>query len=190
MASVNKASHGANPPQGHINVAWFDAKRAKYSASSENETLRAIVREEIDALQLFYDRDVKSTAAEIARKITRPISTSPVPALGTYSDETVALITLWHVLREALVEWPSSYESDILNILSAIGQLPKSVQIHNGEATDAETGTQPLIWDTFPYFSFVWSESMPEPSTGRLSQEEYARQRVIEARLKATRVLH
>ncbi|BAE62581.1 unnamed protein product [Aspergillus oryzae RIB40] len=96
------------------------------------------------------------TAEEAAYAITRPISTSSIPVLNTYSDECIALFMLWRQIVNACEEWPASRIPDLVALLSAISKIPD--HIHRGEATDDED-EGPLGWDILPYFAAEWRDA-------------------------------
>ncbi|KAF2722597.1 hypothetical protein K431DRAFT_283736 [Polychaeton citri CBS 116435] len=172
-----------------VDASWFDTQQKRWSRA--NEAIHGFLTEEMKALQAFHDG--KATAEETAHAITRPISTSPVPSLGTYSDESVAIADLWRLLMTALMEWPSCRTPDLLELLSAIGKVPDKV--HSGEATN-DTGEEQLEWSTYPYIGMVWYganelepgqivKQSPDAATLETARTIYLRQREIDAQLIA-----
>ena len=138
--------------EGHqVPQAWFDAPLSNYRGKSES--LKSILTEEIAALQAFYLYQTSPDKA--AQAITRPISNSFIPDLGTYSDEIVALCKLWEVLVNALIEWPPSRTPDLVALLTAISNIPD--YIHRGEATNDDG--RPLTWNGLPYFTMLWRDA-------------------------------
>jgi hypothetical protein len=123
---------------------------------NNDPSLRDWLAKEVDAFKAFHDSHMN--ADEAALTMTRPISTSPVPALGSYSDEILAVCDLWHVIIAALIEWPSGRTPDIFVLLDAMAKVPG--KLHNGEAIDHDG--EKLTWARFPYFSFTWHESIGE----------------------------
>lgn len=57
---------------------------------------------QVNALEAFHD--ARMNADEAALSMTRPLSVSPVPALGDYSDEILAVCKLWRVIIAAPIE--------------------------------------------------------------------------------------
>jgi hypothetical protein len=88
--------------------------------------------------------------------MTHPLSISPVPELGTYSDQILAVCNLWRVIIAALMEWPSTLALEIFTLLDAIAKAPG--EIHRCEAVDDDDGEK-LTWAQFPYFGMIWHES-------------------------------
>lgn len=183
--------------------SWFSTQVERW-ASSKYTPINTMTKEAITTLQAFHDR--RLDAASAAQQITAPISTSPVPDLGTYSDDSAALTSFWHVLTTALVEWPRTRTDDLLALLTAIGAQPQPGGIHQGQATDPD-GKAPLTWSTWPYFGLVWygaSSRQPqqadrEGAAAELSSEDarvheaaqavYARLMELEARLVEAGIL-
>ncbi|RJE25725.1 hypothetical protein PHISCL_01913 [Aspergillus sclerotialis] len=159
-------------PEGHqVPQAWFDTPIQNYRGKSE--FLKSILAEQIAALQAFYLYQISPD--EAAQAITRPISNSSIPELGTYSDEIAALVRLWKVLVKALIEWPPSRTPDLIALLTAISNIPD--YIHRGEAIE-EDG-RPLAWSGLPYLGMPWRDShWMEPSdiAEACSNDEVARQ--------------
>lgn len=87
--------------QRNVDVGWFDRQKQR-SVQKNDAILRGWLALEVDSLRAFHDGH--ASADETGHVIIRPISTSPVPDLGGYSDEIVALNTLWIVIIAALVE--------------------------------------------------------------------------------------
>ncbi|KAG9662292.1 hypothetical protein KCU64_g2050, partial [Aureobasidium melanogenum] len=137
--------------QHDVDVAWFERQKQR-SVEKNDPRLRNWLNEEVDALKAYHDghEDADRTAATM----TRSISSSPVVDLDNYSNDILALDSLWAVLIRALVEWPTSRTCDLFALLDAIARVPD--KIHHGEATD-EDGT-PWEWLQFPYFSLYWPD--------------------------------
>lgn len=139
------------------------------------------------------------TADEAALSMTHPLSTSPVPKLGGYSDDVLAVGNLWRVIITALMEWPSAKIPDIFTLLDAIAKVPGN--IHQGEALDDEG--ERLTWADFPYFGMIWHESTGadiqpgqicrqysnDPNLLALARKLYLKIKDIEAQLIAKHVL-
>ncbi|KAF2765292.1 hypothetical protein EJ03DRAFT_331106 [Teratosphaeria nubilosa] len=175
----------------NVHVAWFD-KQKQRPVHKDDSTLRGWLAEEVDALQAFRDgqTDVDATASAM----TRPISTSSVPAMGGYSDDIVALNTLWQVIIAALVEWPDTRTPDLFALLGAIAKLPS--KIHQGEATDDDD--KPCTWAGFPYFALNWPGDVqpgqicrqcPDEASLASARRLYLRVKDLEARLVAKNVI-
>lgn len=94
-------------------------------------------------------------ADEAALSMTNPLSASPVPALGGYSDDVLAVNNLWRLIIAALIEWPSKRVPEIFTLLNAIMKAPGT--IHRGEAVDDEG--EKLTWASLPCFGMTWHES-------------------------------
>ncbi|GMF77577.1 hypothetical protein BDV35DRAFT_289361 [Aspergillus flavus] len=131
---------------------WFEAPIRPYDGKSEEH--KQMLTEELAILKAFYHGVM--TAEEAAYAITRPISTSSIPVLNTYSDECIALFMLWRQIVNACEEWPASRIPDLVALLSAISKIPD--HIHRGEATDDED-EGPLGWDILPYFAAEWRDA-------------------------------
>ena len=130
--------------------------------------------------------------------MTHPLSVSPVPALGGYSDDILALGNLCRLIIVALLEWPSTLTPKIFILLSAIAKAPGN--IHKGEAV-AER--KPLTWAHFPYFGMMWHESTgadiqpgqiyrqysDSPLGALQARTLYLRMKDIEAQLVAEHIL-
>ncbi|KAH0277434.1 hypothetical protein KCU91_g3186, partial [Aureobasidium melanogenum] len=87
--------------QHDVDVAWFE-KQKQRSVEKNDPRLRNWLNEEVDALKAYHDghEDADRTAATM----TRSISSSPVVDLDNYSNDILALDSLWAVLIRALVE--------------------------------------------------------------------------------------
>ncbi|KAI4954241.1 hypothetical protein J4E91_001951 [Alternaria rosae] len=92
-------------------------------------------------------------ADEAALSMTHPLSAAPVPALGGYSDQVLAVDDLWSIIA-ALMEWPSTRAPEIFTLLNAIAKAPGD--IHKGKVLDNEG--EKLTWAKFPYFGVIWHE--------------------------------
>lgn len=158
-------------------------------------SLRNWLSTEVDALRAFHDAHMN--ADEAALSMTYPLSNSPVPALGGYSDDILAVDNLWRLIIAALMEWPSTRVPEIFTLLSAIGKAPGN--IHKGEAVDE--GVK-LTWAQFPYFGLTWNEctgadiqpgqicrQYSDSTLGALARELYLKIKDIEAQLVAKHVL-
>lgn len=179
-----------NEDQRTVDPGWFDSQIQRWS-SSKHGVLRSWLDEEVKALKAFHDGTTE--VEETAHAISRPISTSSVPSLGTYSDESVALTNLWNVLTTALMEWPSVRIPDLFALIGAMGKVPD--KIHLGEATDSK-GEQQLTWATHPYLGMVWYEASslqpgeivqqsPDAPALEKARAIFLKQRDIEAQLWA-----
>lgn len=135
--------------QHDVDPAWFERQKQR---SAQSPSLRDWYTIQVNALKEFHDARVN--ADEAALSMTHPISASPVPALGTYSDEIAAICNLWPVIISALIEWPSTRIPEIFTLLDAIAKAPGD--IHKGEALDDDG--EKLIWAKHPYFGMVWYE--------------------------------
>lgn len=177
--------------QHDVDAAWFD-KQKQRRVQKNDPTLRGWLAEEVDALRAFHDGH--ANADETASAMTRPISTSPVPDLGGYSDEILAVGTLWLLIITALVEWPSARTPDLFTLLDAIAKVPD--KFHKGEATDGDGGQ--LTWDQIPYFTMYWPGDIQPGQICRRCPDEaslasalrlYLRIKDIEAQLVARHVM-
>ncbi|KAE8327775.1 hypothetical protein BDV39DRAFT_214945 [Aspergillus sergii] len=131
---------------------WFEAPIRPYSGISEEHN--QMLTEELAILRAFYHGVM--TVEEAAYAITRPISTSSIPFLDTYSDGCIALFMLWRHIVNACEDWPASRIPDLVAFLSAISKVPD--HIHRGEATDDED-EGPMGWDILPYFAAEWRDT-------------------------------
>jgi hypothetical protein len=131
----------------HAHASWFEEQRKPQSDA------KSIVdgwhNESVDILKAFHDGE--KNALETAFAITRPISSSPVPDLGSYSNEGIPLTNLWGLFHHALLEWPANRMPDLFAVLEATAKLPD--KLFNGEMTSSEGGDEPLTWAAFPYFA-------------------------------------
>ena len=170
---------------------WFDAQVGRDHTHS---ALKAFKREEVAALQDWYDG--KSTLEEAAQAITQPIVDSPIPELGTYSDEITALCHLWQLLIDALIEWPSARTPQLFSLLAAISKV--SGGIHHGKASDDDE--KPLSWAGLPYLILVWfncewmnpgqiAKRTTEDAARANARRVYIKQQDIEAQLVAADML-
>ncbi|KAG9514272.1 hypothetical protein KCV07_g8198, partial [Aureobasidium melanogenum] len=177
--------------QHNVDTAWFDRQKQR-PVEKNDPRLRKWLNEEVDALKAYHDghEDADRTAASM----TRPISSSRVLDLDTYSNDILALDSLWAVLIESLIEWPSSRTCDLFTLLDAITRVPD--KIHQGEAVD-EDGT-PWEWSQFPYFSLYWPDHFQPGEICRqcsdeaeiaLARQLYLRIKDLEAQLIAKRVM-
>ncbi|KAK8122831.1 hypothetical protein PG984_011501 [Apiospora sp. TS-2023a] len=177
-----------------IPQSWFDTKLSQRRQKTQNKALVSFYEEEVRVLRSYHDGELQADAA--AEAVTRPISSSPVPELGGYSDDSTALCHLWALLVNALIEWPSGRTPSLAALLSAVSRVP--TQIHRGEALDDDD--QPLLWNSLPFFTMVWSDAhwmQPGMITRRASDEAsrsrgrriYIKQQDVEARLVAAGLL-
>jgi hypothetical protein len=181
--------------QHDVDPAWFERQKQR-SVPSHDQSLRDWLVTEVDALKALYDDRID--ANEAALSMTHPVSSSPIPALGGYSDDTLALGNLWRLVIGALIEWPSTLTPKIFMLLDAIAKAPGN--IHEGEAVDEG---KPLIWAQFPYFGMTWYESTgadiqpgqicrqysDSPSGALKARTLYLKMKDIEAQLVAKQVL-
>jgi hypothetical protein len=181
--------------QHDVDPAWFQ-RRKQRSVQKNDPSLRDWLAKQVDALKAFQDGHM--TAEEASLSMTHPVSTSPIPALGGYSDEILAVNNLWRLIIAALMEWPSARIPDIFTLLSAIGKAPGD--IHKGEAVDDEG--EKLTWAQFPYFGMSWYEctgaamqpgqicrQYSDPALVALARKLYLKLKDIEAQLVAKHVM-
>lgn len=181
--------------QHDVGLAWFERQK-KRPVQSHDPSLRAWLATEVDALKAFHDAHVD--ADEAAFSMTHPLSASPVPVLGDYSDHLLAVGNLWRLIIAALVEWPSTRAPEMFALLNAIAKAPGN--IHKGQALDEEGGK--LTWAQFPYFGMIWHESTgadiqpgqicrqySDLTLVALARKLYLELKNIEAQLVAKRVL-
>lgn len=179
-----------------VPASWFEAQLTRYATKSD--ILRdTYLSPEINALKDFHDGI--TSAGQAAHTITRPISTNPVPSLGTYSDEIVAVSHLWRLYKDALVEWPSSRTQDLIALGVAISELPD--QLHLGEALDDdEQAPKPMTWKDLPGIYMVWRdahwqrpfdivEKCKTDEERRYARDVYLKQQDVEAQLVASGIL-
>ena len=181
--------------QNDVDPAWFDRQKQR-PVPNHDQSLRDWLATQVDALKAFYDARIN--ADEAAFSMTHPVSVSPVPALGGYSDDTLALSNLWRLIIVALIEWPSTLTPKIFILLDAIAKAPGN--IHRGEAVGEG---EKLTWAQFPYFGMIWHESTGadiqpgqvcrqySDSSSGASQARtlYLRMKDIEAQLVAKHIL-
>jgi hypothetical protein len=177
--------------QHDVDPAWFD-KQKQRPIHKNDPTLRDWLAEEVDALRAFHDGN--ANANETASAMTRPISTSPVPDLGGYSDEILGLNNLWQVIIAGLVEWPDSRTPALFALLDAIARVPD--EIHRSQATD-DSG-RPMTWVAFPYFALNWPGDLqpgqicrqcPDEASLTSARQLYLRIKDLEAQLIAKHVM-
>ena len=137
--------HDVDPP-------WFERQKQR-PVQSHDPSLGQWLVVGIEALEAFHD--AHTNADKAASSMTRPISNSSVPALGGYSDDTLAVGNLWRLIITALIEWPSTRTPEVFTLLNAIAKVPGNVQ--KGEAVGDEG--EKLTWAQFPYFGMIWYES-------------------------------
>lgn len=177
-----------------IPQSWFDTKLSQRRQKTQNEALVSFYEEELRVLRSYHDGALQADAA--AEAITRPISSSPVPELGGYSDDATALCHLWALLVDALIEWPTGRTPSLVALLRAVSRVPD--QIHRGEALDDDE--QPLLWKSLPFFPMVWSDAhwmhpgmitrrAPDEASRSRGRRVYIKQQDVEARLVAAGLL-
>jgi hypothetical protein len=131
----------------HAHASWFMGQRLPQSSS------KSVVddwhNESVVVLKAFHDDE--KNAQETAFAITRPISSSPIPDLGSYSNESIPLTNLWGLFHRALLEWPANRVPDLFAVLEAIGKVPD--KLFHGEMTSDGGCDEPLTWAAFPYFA-------------------------------------
>jgi hypothetical protein len=181
--------------QHDVDTAWFE--RRKQSPVQKNDpSLRDWLVKQVDALKAFHDGHM--TAEEAALSMTHPVSVSPVPDLGGYCDQILAVCNLWRVFIPALMEWPSARVPDIFTLLDAIGKAPGDP--HKGESDDGDGDK--LTWAQFPYFGFSWYERTradfqpgqicrrySDPALLASAQKVYLQLKDMEAQLVAAHVM-
>ena len=184
----NEAQHSVNPE-------WFDAKKQSL-VYHDDASLRDGLTKAADALRAFHDGQMDAEQAALA--ITHPISTSPVPALGGYSDGILAVCNVWRIIIAALVEWPPARTPDLFALLEAMAKVPDN--LHRGEVIGDDG--EKLTWSKFPYFAFTWRESTaadlqpgqiyrqcPDAASLASALRLYLRLKDIEAQLVSKHVL-
>lgn len=178
--------------QGGVPPSWFSAQLARYKTNSD--ILKDFyLAQEVSALKAFHDG--VATTEQAANAITRPISTNPVPSVGTSSDEIVAITQLWRLYKDALVEWPSNRTQDLVALGVAISGIPD--QIHRGEALDDDEDQNPLTWQGLPALYMVWRDAhwmhpsdivqqcRDDTAARQRARDVYLKQQDVEARLVA-----
>ncbi|UPX20288.1 uncharacterized protein EKO05_0010525 [Ascochyta rabiei] len=176
-------------PESSLSVKeqWFEAQLKRY----EKNAYEGCYSEEVAALKDFYNG--KTNAEQAATAITQPISKSSIKDLGGYSDDIVALSQLWSLLKNALIEWPSSRTPDLVALLSAITQVTDA--IHRGELLD-DADEKPVLWAGLPWFRMIWSDAFwrtpgqiarqaKDAASRKHECEVYIKQQDVEARLVA-----
>jgi len=175
--------------------SWFDAQTSEHHQKTKNASLKSFHEEEVKALKAYHDGHLAVEAA--AAMITRPISESPVPELGGYSDHATAICQLWTLLTTALVEWPSSRTNQLVSLLTAISRVPD--QVHRGEVLDDDRKT-PRTWSSLPWFEMVWSDAhwmkpgmiirrASDDADKRRRRDIYVKRQDVEAQLVAAGLL-
>jgi hypothetical protein len=96
--------------QHDVDPVWFERQKQR-PVRRHDPSLRDWLAQQVNALKAFHDAHMN--ADEAALVMTHPLSTSPVPELGTYSDEIMAVCNLWRVIIPALREWPSTRASEV-----------------------------------------------------------------------------
>ena len=173
--------------------AWFDAQVNQQRHNTAHEDLRSF-HDEVRVLRAYHDRELQADTAAVA--ITRPLTTSPIPKLGGYSDDAIPLCHLWELLVNALVEWPSRRTADLVELLICISKVPG--QIHLGEALNDDDN--PRSWNSIPFFTMVWSDThwmrpgmltrrASTLATRRRQRAIYIKQQDVEARLVSAGLL-
>jgi hypothetical protein len=133
-----------------IDEQWFEVQVKRY----EDSAYKKCYSEEVAALKDFYSD--KTNAEQAATAITQPISRSPIHDNGDYSDDAVALSQLWTLLKNALIEWPSSRTPDLVALLLAMTEFTEL--IHRGELLEDVNG-KPESWAELPLFRVIWSDA-------------------------------
>lgn len=128
---------------------WFDRQRSRYS--HKFELLLTMEAQWIDILDAYQGGRV--TTEQAAHAITQPLSTFPVPDFGTDTDELEPLSVLWHLFKDALVEWPYNWTPHLITLLLAISKAPSLYQ--NKVIRDGKCYTR----QTLPWFYPVWSDA-------------------------------
>ena len=170
-----------------INHQWFEAQLKRY----EKDPYKECYGEEVAALKDFYNG--KTNAEQAATAITQPISKSRIQDLGGYSDDVVALSQLWNLLKNALIEWPSSRTPDLVALLSAMTKVTDA--IHRGELLD-KADESPVPWAGLPWICMIWSDAFwrtpgqiarraKDAASRKHECEVYVKQQDVEARLVA-----
>lgn len=168
-----------------IDELWFEAQSKRY----EKNAYKECYGEEVAALKDFYNG--KSNAEQAATAITQPISKSPIQDSGGYSNDAVALSQLWTLLKNALIEWPSSRTPDLVALLSAMTKVTDA--IHRDQLLDdADEKLEP--WAELPWFRMIWSDAFWR-TPGQIARQTkdaasrkheckvYIKQQDVEARL-------
>lgn len=181
--------------QHDVNPAWFERQKQR-PVHRHDKSLGDWLAAEVDVLKAFHGARIN--ADEAALSMTNPLSTSPVPALGGYSDDTLAVGNLWRVIIASLIEWPSTRVPEIFTLLSAIAEAPGN--LHKGEAVHDQG--EKFTWEQFPYFSLSWHENTiadmqpgqicrqySDPKSVALARNLYLKMKDIEAQLTAKHVL-
>lgn len=178
-------------PDGPVPASWFEAQLTRYS--TRTDILRdRYLSAEIKALKSLHDG--ASSATEAAQAIARPISTTPVPSIGTSSDAIVPVTQLWRLFKDALVEWPTNSTQDLVALGVAISELPD--HLHRGEALDDDDERKSLVWKDLPYIHMVWRdahwqrpidlvEKCKDDEARRHARDVYLKQQDVEAQLVA-----
>jgi hypothetical protein len=170
-----------------IDEQWFEAQLKRYAKNAYKECYE----KEVSALKDFYHR--KTNVERAAATITRPISEAPIQDLGGYSDDVIALSQLWTLLKNALIEWPTSRTPDLVALLSAMTKITES--IHRGELLDEED-EKPVPWAGLPFIRMIWSDAFwrtprqiarqaKNAASRKHECEVYVKQQDVEARLVA-----
>jgi hypothetical protein len=178
----------------HVHALWFEGQRLPQSKS----VVDSWHNESVDVLKAFHDGE--KNAQETAFAITRPISSSPTPELGSYANEGIPLTNLWGLFHHALLEWPISRTPDLFAVLEAMAKLPD--KLFNGEMTPSEGGDEPFTWANFPYFAADLADTeecmqpgqlcrmFPDPASAAAARTLYLRLQDIEAQCVARHIFN
>lgn len=131
-----------------VSPKWFDEQLTRRVYTSP--FLKGFLDTQVAALEAYHAGVLSPQDA--AKRITQPITDAPVPDPGTYSDEISAVVLLWRLLIDALVEWPSSRTRDLIRILAAVSRIPDA--LHCGQATNDDN--EQLVWSDMPYIGLTW----------------------------------
>ncbi|KAI0397430.1 hypothetical protein F5Y17DRAFT_415497 [Xylariaceae sp. FL0594] len=164
--------------------SWFDTQTSRHHQKTKDASLKSLHDEEVKTLKAYHDGQLTAEAA--AAQITSPISGSPVPELGGYSDHATAIRQLWKLLTAALVEWPSSRTGELVSLLRAISEVGDP--IHGGEVQGGgEGGKATRTWKSLPWFEMVWSEEhwMQPGQIARRATDDAHRRRLRDVYIKS-----
>ena len=158
--------------QTQIDDAWFDAQIAPDDDPDEGNP-----RDEVQALKEYYYK--KTTAEQAASAIVQPVLNS--------SDPDEELYPLWNLLIEALIEWPEAQIPALIQLLSAMEELPEPDV--TGWPKKPWQGRP--VWRKLYQFNYCWYdflasfrfESDRDPARRAKEQPRYIRAAEIGARL-------
>lgn len=157
--------------------SWFASKIAPNGDTNDNEG--GCDPQEARALKAYLRR--KTTPAEAASAITRPVSNAANP-----KDE---LHHLWGLIQDAFIELPQENVVRLVNLMQAIEDLPNPAAVEN-ESGHPDDG----FWRESPGFADLWADMYPrycfrwnvEGSVGERRDAlrgEHVRQAYVEAQL-------